>query len=65
MLPLVGESRNRGHSFRIWDKTFRTQVRRNVLSQRVVNVWNSLPPNVVEANAFRIVRGDHIENHTI
>ena len=64
-LPMVWESRTRGHSFGIRDKPFRTQVRRNLFSQRVVNAWNSLPPNVVKANAFRIVRGDHIENYKI
>ena len=65
MLPMVGESRNRGHSFRIRDKPFRTEVRRNLFSQRVVNVWNSLSPNVVEAKAFRIVRGDLIDTYKI
>ena len=42
MFPMVGESRSRGHSFR-------TDVRRNIFAQRVVNVWNSLPQNVTEA----------------
>jgi len=44
MFPMVGESR--GHSLRI---PFRTEVRINFFTQRVVNVWNSLPQNVVEA----------------
>ena len=35
------------------------------MSQRVVNVWNSRPPNVVKANAFRIVRGNLIETYKI
>ena len=34
---------------RIRDNPFRTEVRRNFFTQRVVNVWNSLPQNVVEA----------------
>ena len=34
---------------RIRGKPFRTEVRRNFFTQRVVNVWNSLPQNVVEA----------------
>jgi len=36
MFPMVGESRTRGHSLR-------TKVRRNVFTQRVMNVWISLP----------------------
>ena len=49
MFPMVGESRTRGHSLRIRGKPFRTEVRRNFFTQRMVNVWNSLPQNVVEA----------------
>ena len=33
---------------RIRGKPFRTEVRRNFFTRRVVNVWNSLPSNVVE-----------------
>ena len=49
MFPMVGESRTRGHSLRIRGKSFRTEVRRIFFTQRVVNVWNSLPQNVAEA----------------
>ena len=49
MFPMVGESRTRGHNLRIRDKPFRTEVRRNVFTQRMVNVWNSLPQKVGEA----------------
>ena len=52
MFPMVGESRTRGHSLGIRDKRFRTEVRRNFFTQRVVNVWNSLPQKVVEAKTF-------------
>ena len=31
---------------RIRAKSFRTEVRKNFFTQRVVNVWNSLPQNV-------------------
>ena len=44
MFTMVGESRTRGHRL-----TIRTEVRRNFFTQRVVNGWNSLPQNVVEA----------------
>ena len=52
MFPMVGESRTRGHSLRIRDKPFRTEVRRNFLSQRVVNLWNSLSQKVFEAKTL-------------
>ena len=42
-------SRTKGHSLRIRGKPFRTEVRRNFFTQRVVNVWNSLSQKVVEA----------------
>ena len=45
---MVGEFRTRGHSLRIRGKPFRTEVRRNFFTQRVANVWNSLPQNVVD-----------------
>ena len=37
---------------RIRGKSFRTEVRRKFFTQRVVNVWNSLPQNVVEAKTL-------------
>ena len=52
MFPMVGEFRAIGHSLRIRGKPFRTEVRRNFFTQRVVNVWNSLPLKVVEAKMF-------------
>ena len=52
MFPMVGESRTRGHNLRIRGKPFRAEVRRNFFTQRVVNVWNSLPQNVVEAKTL-------------
>ena len=49
MFPVVGKSRI---SLRIRGKPFRTEVRRNFFTQRVVNVWNSLPQKVVEAKTL-------------
>ena len=37
---------------RITGKSFRTEVRRNFFTQRVVNVWNSLPQKIVEAKTL-------------
>ena len=52
MFPMLGEYRTWGHSLRIRGKPFRTEVRKNFFTQRVVNVWNSLPQNVVEAKTL-------------
>ena len=49
MLPLVGHSRMRGHSLRIRGSKFKTDLRRNYFSQRVMNLWNSLPQSAVDA----------------
>ena len=49
MLPLVGHSRTRGPSLRIRGSKFKTELRRNYFSQRVVNLWNSLPQSAVDA----------------
>ena len=52
MFPMLGESRTRGHSLRIRGRLFRTEMRKNFFSQRVVNLWNSLPQRAVEANSL-------------
>ena len=52
MFPMLGESRTRGRRLRISGKPFTTEMRRDFFTQRVVNVWNSLPPNVVEAETL-------------
>ena len=51
MLPLVGHSRMRGHSLVIRGSKFKTELRRNYFSQRVVNLWNLLPQSVVDAGS--------------
>ena len=45
----MGHSRTRGHSLRIRGSKFKTELRRNYFSQRVVNLWNLLPPSAVDA----------------
>ena len=52
MFPMLGESRTRGHSLRIRGRPFRTEMRKNFFSQRVVKVWNSLPQKAVEASSL-------------
>ena len=56
LFPLVGESRTRGHSLKIRGSRFRTELRRNFFTQRVVNLWNSLPSETVEAPSLNIFK---------
>ena len=52
MFPLMLASRTRGHSFRISGKPFRTEMRKNLFTQRVVDMWNVLPQKAVEAKSL-------------
>eukprot|EP00061_Rhincodon_typus_P016457 g44685.t1 len=56
--PLVGETRTRGHSLRVKGRSFRTEVRRNFFSQRLVSLWNSLLQKVVEDESLRIFKAE-------
>jgi len=42
----------RGHRFKVRDRGFRGDVRKNIFTQRVVRVWNLLPGRVVEAGCL-------------
>jgi len=49
LFPLVGETKTRRQSLKIRGSRFRTEMRTNCFSQRVANLWNSLPREAVEA----------------
>ena len=72
MLPLVGHSRTRGHCLRIRGSKFKTELRRNYFSQRVVNLWNSLPQSAVDAGTVskfkeldRFLIGNGLKGHRV
>ena len=50
--PLPGQSRTRGHRYRLRNSRFKTEMRGNYFSQRVVNLWNSLPHSAVESESL-------------
>ncbi len=52
MFLLMGDCRTRGHSLKIRGRPFRTEMRRNFFTQRVVAVWNYLPQRAVEAQSL-------------
>ena len=49
MFPMLGKCRT---SLRIKGKPFRTEMRKNFFTWRVVNLWNSLPQKAVGASSF-------------
>ena len=53
---MVGMSRTRGHSLRIWGRPFRMEIRRYFFTQRVVSLWNSLPQEVVDAKTLNLFK---------
>ena len=46
---LSGDSKVRGHTYKIVKNSFRLDVRNNFFSNRVVDAWNELPQYVVDA----------------
>ena len=61
LLERAAEGPTRGHSLKLNKKHCRLEVRKNFLSMRVVNNWNSLPEDIVKAhclNTFK-ARLDH------
>ncbi|XP_072107366.1 uncharacterized protein [Mobula birostris] len=58
LFPMMGESSTRGHDFRIEGRPFRTEMRKNFFSQRVVNLWNLLPRAAVEAKSLGVFKAE-------
>ncbi len=46
----VGESKSRGHRFKLRKQRPRLLMRQHFFSQRVVDEWNGLPSEVVETS---------------
>ena len=44
------ENTTRGHKHKIYKRQCRTNIRKYIFSQRVVDIWNSLPAKVIESN---------------
>ena len=44
-------TRTRGHSMKLSSTRLKNDVRKRFFSTRIINVWNSLPHNVVEARS--------------
>ena len=49
-------SRTRGHDFKMKTRLNYTRVRRNFFSNRIVNHWNKLPQQAVEAKSINVMK---------
>ena len=52
IFPKVGESKTRGHRFKVRGERYKSVQRGNFFTQRMVSVWNKLPEVVVEAGTI-------------
>ena len=52
MFPLMEKSEARGHRYRLRGGRFKTEMKGNYFSQRVVNLWNLLPHSAVESESL-------------
>ena len=50
LLEVVGDSRTRGHFMRLKKFYNRLDISKHSFTQRIVNVWNSLPEEVVRVD---------------
>jgi len=59
LLPLHESSSlsTRGHTLKLAKRSSRTQLRQNFFSNRVVNLWNNLPEEVVMAPSVNCFKG--------
>ena len=51
---LSGDSKVRGHTYKIVKNSCRLDVRKNFFSNRVVDAWNELPQYVVYAETVNV-----------
>ena len=52
LFPKVGESKTRGHRFKVSGERYKSVQRGDFFTQRVVSVWNKLPEVVGEAGTI-------------
>jgi ribonucleases P/MRP protein subunit RPP40 len=57
LLPRMTQTRTRGHGYKLLKRQCRSQMRSNFFNMRVVNLWNSLPEDVVSAPSLNTFKG--------
>ena len=66
LLTFSSQGRTRGHSLKLFKRRARLNLRKNSFSDRIVDVWNTLPEFVVKApsvNAFKNRLNKHWRNY--
>jgi len=53
----TGGAETRGHSMKLMKRDCNSQIRGNVFGLRVVNAWNSLPQDVIDATTVNCFKG--------
>ena len=56
LYPVIVNQRARGHSLRIQDRSFWTEVGSHFFTQREVSLWNSLSQEVVDAKTLNVFK---------
>ena len=62
LFDISSDHRTRGHSLRIKKQHCRLNIRQQSFTQRVVNIWNSLPESVVNATSVNSFKNQLIEH---
>ncbi len=58
----LATTHTRGHNYKIFKRQARLNARKSSFSQRIVNNWNSLPDNVVQAETVNNSKADLTEH---
>ena len=53
LFQMASPTKTKGHYQKLYKKHCRLDVRKHFISQRTINVWNSLPQYVVDANTVK------------
>ncbi|CAH1098878.1 unnamed protein product [Psylliodes chrysocephalus] len=60
--PLNTDSRLRGHSLKLQKENFKTRTRQHFLSNRIFEVWNNLPQEIIDSQSVNIYK-NNIDRH--
>ena len=55
-IPTNVESLTRGNKYKLIKDSFRLDIRKYSFSARIVNIWNSLPNQVVDVNTVNLFK---------